>query len=216
MTAARPGLLFVVSAPSGAGKTSLVAALLAQLPGITVCVSHTTRSPRTKEVDGVNYHFIDRATFESMITEGAFLEYASVFDNYYGTSIKSVHAALDSGQDLILEIDWQGAAQIRQLLPDALSIFILPPDLATLEQRLRARGQDDDTVIRGRLSKAVEEMSHWSEFDFLVVNDDFARATVDMVSIVRSERLRRAPQQSVLAGQLAALEGLGLDTPSSP
>lgn len=164
----------------------------------------------------MNYHFIDRAIFESMITEGAFLEYASVFNNYYGTSIKSVHAALDSGQDLILEIDWQGAAQIRQLLPDALSIFILPPDLATLEQRLRARGQDDDTVIRGRLSKTIEEMSHWSEFDFLVVNDDFARATVDMVSIVRSERLRRAPQQSVLAGQLAALEGLGLDTPSGP
>lgn len=212
MTPARPGLLFVVSAPSGAGKTSLVAALLAQLPGITVCISHTTRPPRSKEIDGVNYHFIDRDTFESLIKRGAFLEYANVFGNYYGTSIDAVHAALNSGQDLILEIDWQGAAQIRQLLPDALSIFILPPDLATLEQRLRARGQDDDTVIHSRLSKAVEEMSHWSEFDFLVVNDDFARASMDMVSIVRSERLRRVPQQSVLAGQLAAL----LDSPSDP
>ena len=212
MTAARPGLLFVVSAPSGAGKTSLVASLLAQLPGIAVCISHTTRLPRSKEVNGVNYHFIDRAEFESMITDGAFLEFASVFGNFYGTSIKAVQTALDSGQDLILEIDWQGAAQIRQLLPDALSIFILPPDLATLELRLRARGQDDDTVIRGRLSKAVEEMSHWSEFDFLVVNDDFTRASADMVAIVRSERLRRIPQQSVLARQLAAL----LDSPSGP
>lgn len=212
MTAARPGLLFVVSAPSGAGKTSLVASLLAQLPGIAVCISHTTRIPRSKEVNGVNYHFIDRAEFESMITDGAFLEFASVFGNFYGTSIKAVQTALDSGQDLILEIDWQGAAQIRQLLPDALSIFILPPDLATLELRLRARGQDDDTVIRGRLSKAVEEMSHWSEFDFLVVNDDFTRASADMVAIVRSERLRRIPQQSVLARQLAAL----LDSPSGP
>ncbi len=160
----------------------------------------------------MNYHFIDRAEFESMITDGAFLEFASVFGNLYGTSIKAVQTALDSGQDLILEIDWQGAAQIRQLLPDALSIFILPPDLATLELRLRARGQDDDTVIKGRLSKAVEEMSHWSEFDFLVVNDDFTRASADMVAIVRSERLRRIPQQSVLAGQLAAL----LDSPSGP
>ena len=212
MTAARPGLLFVVSAPSGAGKTSLVASLLAQLPGIAVCISHTTRLPRSKEVNGVNYHFIDRAEFESMITDGAFLEFASVFGNFYGTSIRAVQTALDSGQDLILEIDWQGAAQIRQLLPDALSIFILPPDLATLELRLRARGQDDDTVIKGRLSKAVEEMSHWSEFDFLVVNDDFTRASADMVAIVRSERLRRIPQQSVLTGQLAAL----LDSPSGP
>ena len=160
----------------------------------------------------MNYHFIDRAEFESMITDGAFLEFASVFGNFYGTSIRAVQTALDSGQDLILEIDWQGAAQIRQLLPDALSIFILPPDLATLELRLRARGQDDDTVIKGRLSKAVEEMSHWSEFDFLVVNDDFTRASADMVAIVRSERLRRIPQQSVLAGQLAAL----LDSPSGP
>lgn len=160
----------------------------------------------------MNYHFIDRAEFESMITDGAFLEFASVFGNFYGTSIRAVQTALDSGQDLILEIDWQGAAQIRQLLPDALSIFILPPDLATLELRLRARGQDDDTVIKGRLSKAVEEMSHWSEFDFLVVNDDFTRASADMVAIVRSERLRRIPQQSVLTGQLAAL----LDSPSGP
>ena len=158
----------------------------------------------------MNYHFIDRATFESMITAGAFLEHASVFGNYYGTSIESARAALDSGLDLILEIDWQGAAQIRHLRPGTLSIFILPPDQATLAQRLRARGQDDDSVIRDRLSKAVDEMSHWSEFDFLVINDDFARATADMVSIVRSERLRRSPQQSVLAAKLAAL----LDSPS--
>jgi len=210
MTAVRPGLLFVVSAPSGAGKTSLVAALLAELAGIAVCISHTTRPRRSREVDGVNYHFIDRATFESMITAGAFLEHASVFGNYYGTSIESARAALDSGLDLILEIDWQGAAQIRHLRPGTLSIFILPPDQATLAQRLRARGQDDDSVIRDRLSKAVDEMSHWSEFDFLVINDDFARATADMVSIVRSERLRRSPQQSVLAAKLAAL----LDSPS--
>lgn len=212
MTAVRTGLLFVVSAPSGAGKTSLVAALLAELPGIAVCISHTTRPRRSKEVDSVNYHFIDRIAFESMISAGAFLEHASVFGNYYGTSIDSVHAALDSGQDLILEIDWQGAAQVRHLLPGTISIFILPPDLATLEQRLRARGQDDDLVIRDRLSKAVEEMSHWSEFDFLVVNDDFTRATADMVAIVRSERLRRLPQQSALARQLAAL----LDSTPAP
>ena len=205
MNAVRRGLMFVVSAPSGGGKTSLVAALLSQTTGISVGISHTTRARRAVEVDGINYHFVDRKTFEAMIAEHAFLEHANVFGNYYGTSVRSVQDTIEAGTDLVLEIDWQGAAQVRRLLPEAISIFILPPDLATLERRLRTRGQDDDAVIRERLSKAVEEMSHWPEYDFLVVNDDFDRAVADMVAIVRSERLRRLPQQTQLQTQLAAL-----------
>lgn len=205
MTAPRPGLLFVVSAPSGAGKTSLVAALINQLGDLSVSVSHTTRPRRAGEQDHVDYHFVDVATFDAMVDAGAFLEHANVFGNRYGTAIESVRAPRVRGTDLILEIDWQGAAQIRSLIPGAITIFILPPSLETLEHRLRARGKDDATVIRRRLSKAVEEMSHCPEYDYLVVNDEFARAAEDLVAIVRAERLRRAPQQAILGPMLASL-----------
>ncbi len=208
--APRSGLLFVVSAPSGAGKTSLVANLRSRLEGLSVSVSHTTRPRRPREENGISYHFVNLVAFEAMVAEGAFLEHANVFGNRYGTAIESVRAPLARGTDLILEIDWQGAAQIRTLLPDAISIFILPPSLEELEDRLRSRGQDDDAVIGKRLSKAREEMSHCGEYDYLVVNDEFARAADDLVAIVRAERLRRLPQQKNLAPMLKRL----LDTPT--
>lgn len=205
MSARRPGLLFVVSAPSGAGKTSLVAALMSKLGDISVSVSHTTRPRREGEQDSIDYHFVDVATFESMVDAGSFLEHANVFGNRYGTAIESVKKPLEQGVDLILEIDWQGAAQIRVLMPDAISIFILPPSLETLEHRLRARGKDDDAVIRRRLSKAVEEMSHCVEYDYLVVNDEFTRAAEDLIAIVRAERLRRVPQEAAIRPVLSRL-----------
>lgn len=205
MTPVRAGLLFVVSAPSGAGKTSLVANLLSSVESLALSISHTTRKPRPGEQDGVNYHFTNVSTFASLVTSGAFLEHASVFGNYYGTAIDSVRKPLAAGTDLILEIDWQGAAQIRSLLPATISIFILPPNLETLEKRLRSRGQDDDVVIKRRLSMAVEEMSHCSEYDYFVVNDEFSRAADDLAAIVRSERLRRTPQQTALKSMLNGL-----------
>ena len=205
MTLSRPGLLFVVSAPSGAGKTSLVANLLTRFQSLSVSVSHTTRSPRAGEKDGISYHFIDVPTFDTMVAAGAFLEHANVFGNRYGTALDSVRQPLASGIDLVLEIDWQGAAQIRQLMPDAITIFILPPSLETLEKRLRQRGQDDDNVIERRLSKAREEMSHCSEYDYLVVNDAFDRAADDLAAIVRAERLRRPPQQHLLGPMINRL-----------
>ncbi len=196
------GQLFVVSAPSGAGKTSLVAELIQRMPNLSVCVSHTTRPRRSKETDGVNYHFVDVDTFEKMIADEAFLEHARVFDNYYGTALQTVQETLSEGCDLILEIDWQGAAQVRKLLPEAIGIFILPPSRAELERRLTGRGQDAPDVIRKRLSQAVEEMSHCSEFDYLVVNDVFEDAVADLVSIVRAGMLHRTRQQFELAGLL--------------
>lgn len=205
MTPSRPGLLFVVSAPSGAGKTSLVANLLTRFESLSVSVSHTTRSPRAGEEDGISYHFIDVATFDAMATAGAFLEHANVFGNRYGTALDSVRQPLAAGTDLILEIDWQGAAQIRRLMPGAISIFILPPSLETLENRLRRRGQDDATVIQRRLSKAREEMSHCPEYDYLVVNELFDRAADDLAAIVRAERLRSSPQQHLLGPMLNRL-----------
>jgi guanylate kinase len=175
------------------------------MDALALSISHTTRKPRPGERDGVNYHFTDVAAFESLVSKGAFLEHANVFGNYYGTAIDSVRNPLAAGIDLILEIDWQGAAQIRSLLPGVISIFILPPSLVTLEKRLRARGQDDDTVIWRRLSMAVEEMSHCFEYDYLVVNDEFSRAADDLVAIVRAERLRRTPQEAALKSKLRSL-----------
>ena len=201
----RRGVLFVVSAPSGAGKTSLVAELIKRVGSLSVCVSHTTRPRRSAETDGVNYHFVSTDHFEEMINQHAFLEHANVFGNYYGTAKATVEAARAEGRDLILEIDWQGAAQIRQLVPDAVSIFILPPSRAALELRLKGRGQDAPDVIARRLSQAVEEMSHHADFDYLVVNDDFETAAEDLVSIVRAEHLRTAQQQSALNQQLKEL-----------
>lgn len=179
--------LFVVSAPSGAGKTSLVRALLDQRQNCGVAVSHTTRAMRKGEADGVNYHFTDEPTFRQMITKGSFLEWANVFGNLYGTSIEAATRVLENGQHLILEIDWQGAAQIREKMPEARSIFILPPSLEALKQRLESRAQDDEATVRKRLAGAVEEMSHCFEFDYLIVNDHFETALTELQTIVDGE-----------------------------
>lgn len=191
-TAAVRGTLYVVSAPSGAGKTSLVRAMLERDPLLTVSVSHTTRPRRSGEADGVNYHFVDRARFETMLASGAFLEHAEVFGNLYGTSAAWVEGTLEQGRDVILEIDWQGAQQVRRLRPETIGVFILPPSRATLEARLRGRGEDDEATIARRLAEAQEEMSHHVEFDYLIVNDDFAIATEDLLAVFRAERSRLA------------------------
>lgn len=188
------GTLYTVSAPSGAGKTSLVNALLQQCKDLTVSVSHTTRPMRPGEEDGVNYHFVDEATFMAMLEKCAFLEHARVFNNYYGTSRDWVEQTVASGQDVILEIDWQGAAQIRRLIPDCVGIFILPPSLAVLEQRLTGRGQDDESVIQHRLAEAQLEMSHYVEADYLVINDQFETALSELQAIVTCHRLRQDNQ----------------------
>lgn len=185
----RPGILFIVSAPSGAGKTSLVRDLLKKTSGLALSISHTTRSPRPGEQEGVNYHYVDRPTFERMIGEGAFVEHADVFGNYYGTSYTAALQRLEQGWDVILEIDWQGAQQVRRVLPGTVGIFVLPPSRAILEQRLRERGQDSEEVILRRTREAVREMSHYVEYDYLVVNDDFNSALADLSAIVRARRL---------------------------
>jgi len=199
------GTLLIVSAPSGAGKTSLVRALIEQTPDVVVSVSHTTRPRRPGEQDGVNYHFVEPARFEAMVAQGAFLEHAEVFGNRYGTARETVTRELGAGRDVILEIDWQGARQVRRLMPEAVSIFVLPPSHAELERRLRGRGTEGEETIRLRMNAAVAEMSHYHEYDFVVVNDDFPRAVADLQAIVRSCRLRLAAQQARIADQLALL-----------
>jgi guanylate kinase len=184
------GTLFVVSAPSGAGKTSLVKALIESTPNIHVSVSHTTRTQRPGEVDGVNYHFVSRDGFAAMLNDNAFLEHAEVFGNLYGTGKDTVAAKLKAGVDVVLEIDWQGAQQIRRQAPEAVSIFILPPSREILEQRLIGRGQDPVEVIRKRMSQATEEISHHVEFDYLIINDDFDKALREMQAVVLAQRLR--------------------------
>lgn len=190
------GTLFIVSAPSGAGKTSLLAKLLEQTETLCLSISHTTRPIRPGEVDGVNYHFTDRTQFIRMVEQGSFLEHAEVFGNFYGTSADWVTTTLRSGKDVILEIDWQGAQQIRRLVPETISIFILPPSLPVLAERLRGRGQDGEDVISRRLAGARDEISHYGEYDYLVVNDDFDRALADMAAIFRAERQRTERQMS--------------------
>ncbi|WP_016855920.1 guanylate kinase [Halomonas smyrnensis] len=199
------GTLFIVSAPSGAGKTSLVRELIERLDGIQVSVSHTTRPRREGEVDGVNYHFVDRAEFERMIAEGDFFEHARVFDNYYGTSRRAVEELLAAGQDVILEIDWQGARQVREQLPQAVSIFILPPSREELERRLSGRGTDEHAVIAGRMREAVSEMSHYDEYDYVVINDDFTTAERELQSLVIARRLSAERIRERHAPLLAAL-----------
>ncbi|MFG6158671.1 guanylate kinase [Halomonas sp. 1390] len=199
------GTLFIVSAPSGAGKTSLVRELIESLDGIQVSVSHTTRERREGEVDAVNYHFVDVPTFEAMVEQGDFFEYARVFDNYYGTSRSAVQAMLTAGQDVILEIDWQGARQVRAQLPDAVSVFILPPSREELERRLAGRGTDEHAVIARRMRDAVDEMSHHDEYDYLVINDDFTTALRELQSLVIARRLTRERVSEHHAPLLAAL-----------
>jgi guanylate kinase len=201
------GTLYIISAPSGAGKTSLVKAMLGELQGARVSVSHTTRAMRPGEQDKVDYHFIDKPRFETMVAAGDFLEHAQVFDNYYGTSKASVQAQLDQGLDVILEIDWQGARQVRNWRPEAVSIFILPPSREALEERLRGRGTDSDTIIQRRMRDAVNEMSHYPEYDFLIINDRFETALLELQAILIAQRQRLALQQArhpaLLAGLLA-------------
>lgn len=182
------GTLYTVSAPSGAGKTSLVNALLEGAENLQVSVSHTTRAKRPGEVDGVNYHFVDEPTFLEMLERADFLEHARVFNNFYGTSKTWVEQSLNSGVDVILEIDWQGAAQVRKLIPETVSVFILPPSREALFERLQGRGQDDPSVIEGRMAEAKNEISHYVESDYLIVNDQFDQALADFKSIISAER----------------------------
>jgi guanylate kinase len=204
------GTLYVISAPSGAGKSSLLRALLAAMGGtLALSVSHTTRSPRPGEVDGKDYHFVDVPAFREMVKQGAFLEHAQVFDNFYGTSEQGVSDQLRAGLDVILEIDWQGARLIRERMPGVVSIFILPPSRNTLQQRLQDRGQDEAAVIARRMRDAVSEMTHYDEYDYLVINDVFQQAREELAAILLSRRLRLPVQRQRHAGLLAALLASG-------
>ncbi len=187
--------LFTVSAPSGAGKTSLIRALLEQhADSVTVCVSHTTRPMRPGDVDGSDYHFIAREEFERMVAADEFLEHAQVFDNWYGTARASVETLLDSGSHVILEIDWQGARQVKAKMPDTVCIYILPPSRAELERRLRTRATDDEAIIARRMADADREMSHYQDAEYLVVNEHFEQALADLDAIVRAQGLTLARQ----------------------
>lgn len=189
MAAETPGNLFVVAAPSGAGKTTLVKALVDSVPNITVSVSHTTRPKRPNETHAIHYYFIEKTEFEKMIEHHDFLEYAMVFDHYYGTSKRWVEKIMSDGMDVILEIDWQGHQQIKRLFPSAISIFILPPSIKDLQNRLVKRNEDDALTIQKRLADAKETVSHLSEFDYILINDDFNRACADLRLIVEVSRL---------------------------
>ena len=199
------GTLFIVTAPSGAGKTSLVKALIEREQQLRVSVSHTTRAKRPGEQGGVNYHFVDEAAFMEMLREGSFFESALVYGNHYGTSQLWVNKQLDAGLDVILEIDWQGAVQVRNLNPKACSIFILPPSLDTLKTRLLNRAQDDTETIETRMSEAVAEISHVAEANFVVINDDFDTALEDLCAIIRSCRLTMKYQETNQAALFASL-----------
>jgi guanylate kinase len=184
--------LYVISAPSGAGKTSLVKEVLATDPRLRLSISYTTRRKRPNEEDGRDYFFVDRQEFEAMVADGAFLEHACVFDNYYGTSREQVQSMIDQGHPVVLEIDWQGARQVRAAMPGAVTVFVLPPSRAELERRLRSRGSDTDAVIERRLRDAVADMGHWNEFDYVIVNEDFRGAVNDLRAILaaRGDHLR--------------------------
>ena len=199
------GILFIISAPSGAGKTSLVGELLKRMENIKASISHTTRDCRPGEEDGINYHFVSREQFIGMLEKNAFLEHAEVFGNFYGTSQQWVEETLAAGEDVILEIDWQGASQVRQLFADSTSIFILPPSKQALRERLDNRGQDDSAVIEKRIAAATEEMSHYIEADFMVVNDDFEVALNQLMAIVSAQhcRLPVADQEELLSDLLS-------------
>jgi guanylate kinase len=199
------GRLFVVSAPSGAGKTSLVKALMEREPRIRFSVSYTTRKPRPNEVAGRDYHFVSMERFTEMAAGGEFLEHAQVFDNCYGTAAHTVEEALVNGELLLLEIDWQGAGQVRARLPEACSIFILPPSRASLEQRLKARSTDTDAVINRRLQDAAQDLTHWAEFDYVVINDRFEAALADLQAIVDdrgAHLVAQRPEVTHLAAEL--------------
>jgi len=189
------GTLYIVSAPSGAGKTSLVTALIKADPRVSVSVSHTTRAMRPGEQHGVNYHFVSHDDFKGLITQGDFLEHAEVFGNFYGTSRSALQEVLDRGNDLILEIDWQGAQQVRKLMPEARSIFILPPSRQALRERLDGRGQDSEAIIAGRMKEAVSEMVHYDEYEYVIINDDFDDALEELKAVFVANRLLLKKQQ---------------------
>ncbi|SHF29089.1 guanylate kinase [Microbulbifer donghaiensis] len=199
------GTLYTVSAPSGAGKTSLVKALVDSDRDVTVSVSHTTRTMRPGEQHGINYHFVERDEFLQMLDRDAFLEHAQVFDNFYGTSKEWVQETLASGRDVILEIDWQGAAQVRRQLPDTVGIFILPPSQQALRERLTGRGQDEQSVIERRMDQAIDEMTHYVEADYLVINDNFDEALHELRAIITAQRQRLERQQERHGELLQAL-----------
>ncbi len=201
----KSGNLYIVSAPSGAGKTSLLKALTATIENISTAISTTTRGIRSGEVDGVDYHFVSIEKFTLMIEQGDFIEHAEVFGNYYGTSKSHLIDALQQGQDMVVEIDWQGAQQVRNQLAEAISIFILPPSKNELEKRLTGRGQDDPKVIKKRMDAAIKEISHYSEYDFIVVNDEFNVALADLENIIKANRLlktRQVENHSILIDDL--------------
>ena len=201
------GTLYIVSAPSGAGKTSLVTKLIKQDSHVRVSVSHTTRAMRPGEAHGVNYHFVAHEEFKALIAQGDFLEHAEVFGNFYGTSRSALQETLDQGFDLILEIDWQGAQQVRKLMPEARSIFILPPSQQALRQRLDGRGQDSEEIIAGRMKEAVSEMEHYDEYEYVIINDDFDVALDDLKAVFRSNRLLLKKQQQRHEALLKQLVG---------
>jgi len=201
------GSLFIITAASGTGKTSLVKQLIATTNDLTVSVSHTTRSPRPGEIDGHHYHFTNEAAFVTAVKNSEFLEHAKVFDNYYGTKEQSVRAQLEAGVDVILEIDWQGALQVRDIFPEAVMIFILPPSVATLRQRLSARGQDSQEIIEKRLAGSVTEMAQYVNFDYVVINDNFEVALAELKAIIIADRQTLARQQDRYANTIASLIG---------
>lgn len=201
----RTGQLFVISAPSGAGKTSLVKALLAARTELVVSVSHTTRSPRAHEIDGRDYNFVTPAEFQRLASQGAFLEHAQVFDNYYGTGREQVSTRRTAGSNVLLEIDWQGARQVRQSVPDCVSIFILPPSRAVLEERLRARRSDSDAIIARRLADAAADMSHCLEFDYAIVNDRFEQAVAELLTIIDGRGAALTPNRPEISALLSSL-----------
>jgi guanylate kinase len=200
-----PGTLYIVAAPSGAGKTSLTRALLERESGIALSVSYTSRPPRPNEVDGVHYHFVSRPVFEEMVKRGEFFEHAVVHGDLKGTARTAVERTLMQGKDVLLEIDWQGARQVRAQMAETVSIFILPPSRAELERRLRSRGSDSEAVMQRRLADSRDDIAHATEFDFLVVNDDFAQALTDLRAIVTSRQLRSAQQRERYSALLSDL-----------
>jgi len=204
-TAIVPGTLFVVAAPSGAGKSSLVNAVLAREPGIALSISFTSRAPRPGERHAQHYHFVGKDEFERMVGVGDFFEHALVHGDYKGTARQSVEPQLAAGQDVLLEIDWQGAKQVKAMVPDALGVFILPPSREALESRMRSRGQDSEETIQRRLAAAREEMSHYDEFDFVIVNEDFETAVCELQAIFVGSRQRRHIQQQRHAGLIRDL-----------
>lgn len=201
------GTLYIISAPSGAGKTSLVKSLVESASDVEVSISYTTRAPRPGEQEGQHYHFVEKSTFDNMVKKGVFLEYAQVFDNFYGTSKEKVLEKLQQGIDVILEIDWQGARQARAAFADNVGIFILPPSRSVLETRLRSRGQDDEQVIARRMRDAKNEISHYNEFDYIIVNDVFEQAMQDLHCVIRAHRLmtrNQSQKQAFLINDLLA------------